>query len=200
LNLGLMLGSAKASPVLAVGLDVYKDNGVAAHEWAKEVGISSRDDVWIMRTGRGGITVVYHQPSDLELRRNIEGNAIPVDLLVNGYQVAPPSDTSSLLDGGGLYRWRPGYSPRDIHVADLMDPPDALTLARIAGWLKLHHPQPVVETLLLAINDGRCDPPLPEHEVRHIAQSISRYRLTDPTTDPKSHFRTVPQITWNDPR
>jgi hypothetical protein len=49
------------------------------------------------------------------------------------------------------------------------------TLAKIAGWLRLYHPPAVVESLLLAINDGRCDPPLSEGEVKTIARSISRY-------------------------
>ena len=52
------------------------------------------------------------------------------------------------------------------------------SLARIAGWLRLYHPVPIVEELLLLTNDARCDPPLPEHEVRGIAQSIGRYPMT----------------------
>ena len=103
LNRGFMVGLDKVSPVLADGLDTYKQNGQAAHDWAKSVGISSRDPIWLMRTGRGGLTAVFYNPPDLELKRNIDGNGIPVDLLVNGYQVAPPSDTSSLPDGGGPY-------------------------------------------------------------------------------------------------
>lgn len=48
-------------------------------------------------------------------------------------------------------------------------------LTRIAGWLRLYHPVPVVEALLQAINDAKCQPPLDPKEVCGIAQGIYRY-------------------------
>ena len=49
------------------------------------------------------------------------------------------------------------------------------TLTQIGGWLRLYHPAPVVETLLLAINDARCQPSLGAEEVKAIVKSIARY-------------------------
>ncbi len=49
------------------------------------------------------------------------------------------------------------------------------SLTRLAGWLRQYHPSPVVETLLLAINDARCSPPLPENEVASIVRSLVKY-------------------------
>lgn len=60
------------------------------------------------------------------------------------------------------------------------------TLTRIAGWLRLYHPSAIVEALLLAINDGRCNPPLPGNEVRAIVRSISRYPQTGVNGHPKA--------------
>ncbi|MBI2855092.1 MAG: bifunctional DNA primase/polymerase [Chloroflexi bacterium] len=49
------------------------------------------------------------------------------------------------------------------------------SLTRLAGWLHRYHPLPVVEALLLALNDARCLPPLPPEDVLRIARSIERY-------------------------
>lgn len=60
------------------------------------------------------------------------------------------------------------------------------TLCKIAGWLRLYHPAPVLEELLLAINDGRCNPPLDEHEVRNIARSVGKYPQPGVNGHPKA--------------
>jgi putative DNA primase/helicase len=60
------------------------------------------------------------------------------------------------------------------------------SLTRIGGWLRLYHPPAIVEALLLAINDGRCDPPLPENEVRAIVRSIFNYPQTGVNGHPKA--------------
>lgn len=231
LNLGGMVGRAVESPVLFVGLDVYKQNGGAAHQWAQDVGISSRDPCLIIRTGRGGYAIGYFQPIDLDLTRVIEPKGLPVDLLVNGYQVWPPSDTSRDPKGGGRYTWVPGHSLSDISVADLMEPPHTLIefwkvqmssaapserveggrgkawellqapipeggrndrLTSLAGWLRAYHPSPIVEALLLAINDGRCQPPLSPDEVRGIARGMYRY----PQRGVNGHPDAVVPGTW----
>jgi hypothetical protein len=48
-------------------------------------------------------------------------------------------------------------------------------LISIAGWLRQYHPQPVVETMMQVINDGRCNPPIDESEVRAVVASAFRY-------------------------
>lgn len=50
------------------------------------------------------------------------------------------------------------------------------SLFRIGSWLKLYHPGPVVGDLLRCINDARCDPPLPEEELRSILGSCLSYQ------------------------
>ena len=74
LNLSFMVGRPKNSSLIAVGLDIYKPNGPKAEDWARTVGMSSSDPIWIMRTGRGGITGIFYHPEGLDLRRSIEAN------------------------------------------------------------------------------------------------------------------------------
>ncbi len=61
------------------------------------------------------------------------------------------------------------------------------TLTRIAGWLRPYHPPPVVEALLVAVNDARCKPPLEAKEVQSIVKSVCRY----PQTGVNGHPRAV---------
>ena len=48
-------------------------------------------------------------------------------------------------------------------------------LCRVAGWLRLYHPEPVVLALLSCINEARCSPPLPKSEVEDIVKSVFGY-------------------------
>lgn len=51
-----------------------------------------------------------------------------------------------------------------------------VTLTREAGKLRrLGWTKEEIESALLTLNDSRCEPPLPEAEVRGIARSVSRY-------------------------
>ena len=61
---------------------------------------------------------------------------------------------------------------------------DALT--RIAGWLRLYHPPPVAEALLLVVNDARCFPPLPPEEVKAIVRSVCKYSQPGVVGHPKA--------------
>ena len=60
------------------------------------------------------------------------------------------------------------------------------TLTRVAGWLRNYHPYPVVESLLLAINDARCDEPLLQDEVRNIVKSVFTYPQSGVNGHPKA--------------
>jgi hypothetical protein len=122
-NLAILLGQQKNSPVIAVGLDVYKDPKIV--DFAKELGITSKAAVWAQRTGRGGYTVIYYAP-DVALKRNTREEGSAIDLLVNGYTLIPPSNTSREPNGGGPYSWSPGHSPLDIPLAQLAEPPKDL--------------------------------------------------------------------------
>ncbi len=119
-NLGFTLGPEKDSPVLAVDID-----GPAGMEKARELGVSSRDAVWIARTGRGNWHAVYAYPDEQKLIRSVQPEDLPLDLLTNGYLVVEPSITD------GPYQWQNGHSPRDISVSELFPPPTAL----IEWWL-----------------------------------------------------------------
>lgn len=114
-NMGLLLGPEKGSPICAVDID-----GQAGLAWARELGVSSREAVWVARTGSGNFHVVYHYPDDVDLSRTVRAEGLPLDLLVNGYILVEPSVTK------GPYSWLPGHSPRDIPVSELYPPPKAL--------------------------------------------------------------------------
>ena len=138
-NLAILLGPQKASPVIAVGLDVYKDPKII--DFAKELGVTSDAAVWIQRTGRGGLTPIYSAPS-VALKRNTLEKASAIDLLTNGYTLIPPSDTSREPDGGGAYTWIKGHSPLDIPLAELDEPPqDLLVWWQSLSAPELPHPQ-----------------------------------------------------------
>jgi hypothetical protein len=64
-----------------------------------------------------------------------KGSAI--DLLVNGYTLIAPSDTSKEPQGGGPYRWLPGRSPLDIPLAELEELPRDL----LVWWQSLSTPK-----------------------------------------------------------
>ena len=132
-NLAVLLGSSKESPVLAVALDIYKSQQVM--DRAKELGVTFRGLTWSQRTGRGGYTLFYQVP-DVELKRDTAGCDGALDLLVSGYSLIAPSDTSKEPQGGGLYRWLPGHSPLDIPLGGLDEPPKDL----LVWWASLKAP------------------------------------------------------------
>jgi hypothetical protein len=124
-NLAILLGQQKNSPVLAVGLDAYKDTSII--DFAKGLGVTTKTNVWAQKTGRGGFTIIYYAP-DIILKRNTLEKDSAIDLLVNGYTLIPPSNTSKEPQGGGPYTWLPGRSPLDIPLAELDEPPKDLLL------------------------------------------------------------------------
>lgn len=164
----------------------------------------------VAKTGGGGTHYYFRAPGlgcipSLRSGLDLKGDG--------GYVVAPPSLHPSGLryewlyprDGASQLPALPNWiaSRQDGHRATperrpgLLPPggawgrlgqtiPDGQrneTLTRIAGWLHRYHPLPVVEVLLLAINDARCVPPLPREDVLRIAASIDRY----PTTGTPGH-------------
>jgi len=96
-NLAIPLGSPKDSPVIAVGMDIYKSHTVI--DKAKSLGVTSNAAIWITHTGRGGITNIYRDPG-IALRRDTRQEGSALDLLTNGYTLIPPSSTHLEPDGG----------------------------------------------------------------------------------------------------
>lgn len=120
--------------MLAVGLDAYKDASII--DFAKGLGVTTKNNVWAQKTGRGGYTVIYYAP-DIALKRNTLEKGSAIDLLVNGYTMIAPSNASKEPDGGGPYTWLPGRSPLDIPLAHLDEPPKDL----LVWWQSLSTPQ-----------------------------------------------------------
>lgn len=115
-----------------------------------------------------------------------------------GYVVAPPSVHPETKR---IYKWRKDHSPQKHERASLPDwvadhardsskdddEAAAITegsrnqgLTSFAGTLRREGlSQAELEAALLALNESRCDPPLPVKEVRQIARSIARYDATN---------------------
>src|SRR5918999_2161532 len=133
-NLGMVLGGAKGSPVVGLGLDCYKNQDVMG--FAKQLGVTFKGNTWSQRTGRGGYTIFYYYNGPT-LKRDTSGCDGAFDLLVSGYSLIAPSDTSKEPQGGGPYQWLPRHSPLDIPLAELDTPPKAL----LTWWQSLSAPK-----------------------------------------------------------
>jgi len=210
-NMAFTLGPEKDSPVCAVDID-----GKAGQDRARELGVSSKEAVWVARTGSGNFHVVYRYPDDAELPRAVRAGKLPLDLLTNGYLVVEPSITAH------PYRWLPGHSPRDISVSELYPPPKPLlewwlsldrgtqqdeaappvttgplrvgernsSLASLAGTMrKRGMSAAAIAAALHAENAARCDPPLSAREVDAIAKSVGRYAPAPPRARPQPRHR-----------
>ena len=130
-NIGVLLGQQKQSPIIGVGVDLYKPEGREATETIKTLGVATRGHVWVCRTGRGGITVFYFYNGELLERQAATLNPA-LDLMSNGFSLVPPSNTHKIA-GGGPYTWIAGHSPADIPMGELEEPPAAL----IEYWNRL---------------------------------------------------------------
>jgi len=207
INLAVLLGeqtdaTRPYSPVGVVDFD-----GPEAWNKARDYGVSSSEPVWIAKTPSGGYHVYYSIRDTDELKRITHPGGLPVDLLVNGYALIAPSQTErgsyrwwdrhGPLDIPGselyappegilrLWRGENGTKP----AARRQDMAQAIPagarnsrLASVAGVLHRRGLSPeAVESALLAENEAKCKPPLPENEVRQIAKSItSRYSQPQP--------------------
>lgn len=67
---------------------------------------------WTQDTGSGGEQYIFRATAGVPLIGKL-GKAI--DIIRNGYIVAPPS----IHPSGGAYRWRPGLAPGEIDIAEL---------------------------------------------------------------------------------
>ena len=101
---------------------------------------------------------------------------------------ASPDDLPLAPAPRGLLEWlRAGQSAGAVRTPDewttLVRGPIAEgarndSLARLAGYLLRRRPAPrVVLELVRAVNEARCTPPLPEHEIESIVESIARREL-----------------------
>jgi putative DNA primase/helicase len=152
-------------------------------------------------TGGGGQQRVFAYPDNIEIKNRVA--FVPgVDIRGDkGYAVVPPSTHPS----GRPYEWLPGLAPEDIKPAEcpqwllkLVTGTSSGTeaqenasvkqkttirkgarndsLYRLAGRLRRNGLTRLeIETVLLRVNTEECSPPLPQDEVKKIAESITRH-------------------------
>lgn len=189
--------ATKPSDLVVIDVDV-KDGAPGMESWRDLVEELGRDigDTVITETPSGGLHFWYrangHTIGNKELAPGIDVRA--AGGTQGGYVVAPPSKTPV-----GEYVFAMGASPKDIAIANLPESLAAMltekneqraepiegpigkgernkTLASLAGSMRQRGMgQGIIETALLDVNEKQCAPPLPENEVRKVAQSISRY-------------------------
>jgi hypothetical protein len=190
-NIGVACG---ASGLVVIDADA-KSGGLES--WAElkgRLGIS--DETVTALTGGGGQHLIYRNPEGLEIRSSAGTLGPGLDVRASGgYFVAPPS----IHPDGKSYTWEIGYGPEERDVAVL---PQALIdlltsgqearapvvperivegqrnemFASLAGSMRRRGmSEEAIEAALVAENAGRCDPPLPEDEVKAIARSVARY-------------------------
>ena len=147
-----------------------------------------------------GRHLYWRLPPQVDLRCSASRVASGIDVRgTGGYVVAPPSRHPD----GGWYAWEVTGHPEDQDVADAppwllelvttppatngVAPPVAMeqvihsgqrnaSLTSLAGTMRRRGMEaPEIEAALSAINARRCIPPLPEEEVRKIAENMARY-------------------------
>lgn len=191
-NIGLATGDASG----VVVIDIDPGHGGEASFEALEARHGPAPDTWSVATGGGGLHFYFAMPP-LDVRNSAGSIGPGIDVRGNGgYVVAPPS----LHASGEAYRWVPELHPRRVPLAELPE----WMLARIVSkaerrvaealpatirdgqrnvWLtsaagtmrRRGFSEAAIFAALSVENRTRCNPPLPDGEVRRIAQSIQRY-------------------------
>jgi hypothetical protein len=191
-NWGLATG--KGSKVVVIDLD-----GEAGLQWLAAMS-DAHGGGWVetraTRTHKGQ-HLFFRYPEGAEIRNSAGQLAKGVDVRgEGGYVVIPPSKHP---DGAPHYEW---LTPQDADILPLpqwlltaliaIKPPRTAlhvasagaigdgcrneTLARLAGTMRNKGmSQESIFAALKVENAGRCNPPLPESEVRQIAESIGSY-------------------------
>ena len=149
-----------------------------------------------MQTGRG-VHLYFDYPSDKTIRNSASKIAQGLDIRgEGGYVIVPPSThpNGTLYSRGELGEHAPTISAPDWLLqmlsaggADTCTTTTAFTapiphgkrnaaLTSLAGTMRRRAMSvAAIEAALLAENAAHCTPPLPESEVRAIADSVSRY-------------------------
>lgn len=203
-NIGIPTG--KASGLLIVDLDTYKPGAMTVAEFEEKYGIISHTAT--VGTGSGGRQYYFLYPDGEDIRNSAGMLGQQVDVRgEGGYVLAPPSVTTGRYEWINRAPLAPvppellkalradprsasstratGAGGARSRIPDEGEPiPDGTrneTLARIAG--RLHdgtRDLAQLEDDLQAINQARCNPPLPAEQVRRIARSIWRYEPCRP--------------------
>jgi putative DNA primase/helicase len=182
-NVGIRTGSV--SNIIAIDCDIK--NGQQGRESIKAWRLPA---TLISNTPSGGWHCLYQHPG-YEIR-NRTGLKPGIDIRGDGgYIVAPPSALEN-----GAYTWVidgdfDAVVPLPDHLLQLLKSPVADAkpsgavvaeggrnnfLTQLGGAMRGQGlEQEAIEAALLAENDARCQPPLPDKEVRRIAASMARY-------------------------
>lgn len=204
------LGATTGAPSGVVVLDVDKKHGIDGEEALRvlEAQHGALPDTVEQITGSGGRQLLFRHPggivsnsaSKLGLGFDVRGDG--------GYVIVPPS----IHPNGHPYEWELSHHPDDTALADL--PPEWAALLqaqnstgtrahadtdsepipegkrndalfRLASGMRAHGmSHAAIESALLVENAERCQPPLPEEEIKRIAGSGSRY---EPRRDGEAH-------------
>ncbi len=192
LNIGIPTGGMLVVDIDPEGLNWLDDEA--------EKNASLTDAPWA-RTPRGGHHFWFRQPEGMELRNSVSRLAPGVDIrATGGYVVVAPSRV-----GDGQYSWVERHELPPIDQLPepplwLLDSLEALEqcstgrelvelnqgqipegsrnhtlFSRACAMRRTGWEETEIEAALQEANRQRCNPPLPEGEVRMIAQSVCRY-------------------------
>ena len=198
-NWGLTTGHGSGVFVI----DVDGEKGTAAIEELIRLHGDGWTNTLTVRTARGK-HLYSLWPAGTPIRNSASTLAQGLDVRgEGGYVVVPPSVHPS----GAIYQWAGTGEDAQILPApawllemltspvqpmsrtskvddDIPEGQRNATLAKLAGTMRRPGMTPqAIEAALLAENEARCRPPLPEAEVRKIARSVCRYV---PTPEPQS--------------
>ncbi len=217
-NIGVVTGAASGIVVLDIDPRHGGDDSFATLE--REQGELPRTVESL--TGGGGRHLYFAHPGGtLRSKLIAPGIELKGD---GGYVVAPPSTHVS----GRRYIWELSSHPDDVALAPLPrwlarttrpvsagndnpTPPCICegardkTLTSLAGVMRRRGmTEEAILAALLEENQRRCDPPLPEVQVRKIARSIGRYppsepQTTETTPEGPAEREPIPAAPWPDP-
>ena len=170
-----------------VVLDFDSKHGGAESKTVIETKFGQLPRTRIHRTGGGGLHYIYRNPNGTDIRNTVGlGGYQGVDLRANGgYIVAPPSPHESgaryeVIDDSEIAPapvWLMGLTTKKqmTQTGAIQEGQRNATLASLAGTMRRRGmSQEAIEAALLTENN-RCQPPLPQNEIKAIAQSVARY-------------------------
>ena len=185
---------------LSSGL-VVLDCDAAEFVWALEKSCGALPETYTVATGRGSHRY-FISPEPIRTQ------TLAPHLEIRGegaYVVAPPS----VHENGSQYRVVNGVKPAPLSAAlleilrspaipspatstaapeKIVEGERDCTLTSFGGSMRRRGMTPeAIEAALLKENAARCDPPLPEAEVRKVARSVSRYQSADEKVKAKSN-------------
>jgi hypothetical protein len=199
-NIALATGTPSA-PIDVLDVDCDHERGKFGDESLKQLEDKHGQlpETWICLTGGGGLHY-YFYCNDPSLKNSV--NLRPgLDIrAAGGYVVAPPS----LHKSGRRYEWEANYDPEDEPFPAFMPDwlHDLISKGRTTNGSETPYEVPEtvkdggrndamfkmasslrakgltteeIEAAVLKANEKRCDPPLPENEVKTICGSVGKY-------------------------